>query len=569
MAIDSQAAKDRVNALRQRIIDPEDEDDLLSPEDRNVLIEFDNKLTRDRKDRNRCGWYHHANLLSRLYILSSHTDALAASLDEDRGQEAVDEMTDWIHDQDYSGYTVQGLLSTIRVFADTVLDVDEEETLPKRFANIEPGEHVDEDRSPLPSNVVEYADMIEMVEAVDHPRDKALIATQWDAGMRPMEELYTLQFSEVSIEDDHVVITLPTRDGKTERRDILVVVGAPLLKKWILQEHPVHDDPEDSLGPDTFIWTEQDKNRLPQYDAIGERFRVAGRKADLTKDHSAQHLRRSAASILAGQPHISERDLRYRFDWAPSSPAPEHYIAAFSESTQVNVARCRGREVENINESPDTAPVPCGRCGQWTLRGLDECVWCHLNRDDEQLTLNQHQMQNPHTADEMSFEEKILNGVLTADDLRVLKEVKPNVLAGEDVFENIEQQIVRADALEQSRDDGLSAVVDPATAVAYASAAGTGIARRWAQAKHAAMTIHPGLEHYPPSPQRGAGIVAGQLGIVAVTLVTLWATGALEALLAGDVFAVAGAVIALVVGAALVARDLPTIDESIEELENV
>jgi hypothetical protein len=92
----------------------------------------------DRKDNNRCGWYHHGNLLSRLYILSSHTDQLAASFDADGGQDAVDDITDWIHAQGYADYTVQGLLSALRVFAETVLD-EEGDALPERFANIEPG----------------------------------------------------------------------------------------------------------------------------------------------------------------------------------------------------------------------------------------------------------------------------------------------------------------------------------------------------------------------------------------------------------------------------------------------
>ena len=119
----------------------------------------------DRKDNNRCGWYHHGNLLSRLYILSSHTDQLAASFDADGGQDAVDDITDWIHAQGYADYTVQGPLSALRVFAETVLD-EEGDALPdtvgcksfpgftgppgespvnsynrpyERFANIEPG----------------------------------------------------------------------------------------------------------------------------------------------------------------------------------------------------------------------------------------------------------------------------------------------------------------------------------------------------------------------------------------------------------------------------------------------
>jgi hypothetical protein len=36
---------------------------------------------------------------------------------------------------------------------------------------------VDDDRSPMPGNIVEYEHMVRMVEAVDRSRDKALVAT--------------------------------------------------------------------------------------------------------------------------------------------------------------------------------------------------------------------------------------------------------------------------------------------------------------------------------------------------------------------------------------------------------
>lgn len=566
MGIDTDAARDRVMALRKRIVDPEDEDDLLCPADRDVIIEFDNNLTRDRKDNNRCGWYHHGNLLSRLYILSSHTDQLAASLADDGGQDAVDDITDWIHSQGYADYTVQGMLSALRVFADTTLDADGSE-LPDRFANIEPGSHVDEDRSPMPSNVVEYDHMIQMVEAVDHPRDKALIATEWDCGARPMEELYTLQYKHVDIRDDHVVINLPEQDGKTTKRSMLLVVASPLLKRWIKKHHPVRNDPEASLGPETFIWTKQNENKLPHYNTIGERFRVAGDEAGLDVDHSAQHLRRSSASIYARK-GATERHLRKRYGWSAGSPAPEHYVATFSTSTQIHTAHIRGREIDEIEESKDTAPVPCENCGDWTLRDLDQCVHCEYDRSDEQTTIDDHTMDNPHTADDRSFEEKILRGDLTVDDLETLLKVRPNYLAGEDIFEGLETNIRRAEGLQKTRSNVSKAVSGLAGLAGYYTAAAGSIAHWWVRGKHAAMTLHPGSEHYPPSPRRGAGIVAGQLAIVAVAVVTLWWAGILQSLRAGEPTAVAALVISLVVGAAIVVRDLPTIDESIEALEN-
>jgi len=562
MALDTGYAKSRVEAIRRQVAGPPDErTDELTDEDRDILIEFDEGVSRDRKRNNRCGWYHHKNLLTRLFVFAIETDSLADSLkDGEHGEKALDRILDWIHGQDYSGYTVQGYLSTLRVFADTVCD-----DVPERFDEIEPGEHVDEDLAPLPSNVIEFADMIAMVEEVDMLRDKALISTQWDGGFRPMEELYTLQRKNITLGEDHILITLPTNDGKTDRREILILSAAPYLRKWITEEHPVHDDPEDSMGPETFIWVKENENELPRYNTIAERFRVAGERAGLEKDHSAQHLRRSSASILAGQPHISERDLRKRFSWAKGSLAPEHYIAAFSTDTQVSVARCRGRDVEGIEEKPDTASVPCTQCGRWTMRGVEECVWCSHNIDPDQQTF-QPTMADPRTAGKKSLKEMILDGEVTHDELKTLQKLEHEIKTNQDLFDELDQLMAKAKALED--DSNWSGRVGSALgipgAVAWASATAGGIAKRTAEVKHAALSLHPGFEDYPPKGPRLAKVVAVQTLWTATFVGMLAANGSLTRLMNGNVLEWAVAILGLSLGTLMVARAIPTPEEAVD-----
>lgn len=562
MALDTDYAKSRVQAIRKLVAGPPDKrDDSLSDADRNVLIEFDENLTRDRQQNNRCGWYHHANLLSRLYVYAQETSQLAASLEPgDKGDKALDDITDWIHDQEYGGYSLQGHLSTVRVFADTVLD-----ELPERFANIEPGKHVDEDPAPLPSNIVEYEDAIEMVTEVDSTRDKALILTQWSVGFRPMSELYPLQRKNVSLYEDHAEITLQP-GGKTERRSVILIVGSAMLRRWIEEDHPVHDDPEASMGPETFLWVKQNKNEHLCYGAMAERFAVAGDRAELVKDHSGQHLRRSAASVLAGQPHISERDLRQRFSWSPRSNAPEHYIAANSAATQVNVAMCRGRDVDGIEESPDTAPVLCPSCGDWTTRGLDACIWCTHNLDEEQSTF-QETMQDPRDAGEKDLAQMLLDGDVTASDLRTLRKLEGPIKTERDLFDELDDLIVKAEALEDAQDssgDSVSSLLGVTGLVGWTSATIGEAAQRWTSTKHAAMTIHPGLEDYPPSPRRAAGVLLGWLAILVVAVPLLVSNGVVQDAVGGEPTAVLASVVAAGVGMWLLHRDMPTLDEALD-----
>lgn len=562
MSLDNEFARSRVEAIRKAVAGPPDERDTrLTDADRNILVKFDDALTRQRKKNNRCGWYHHGNLLNQLYVFALETDCLARSLEDGReGDEALKEIIDWIHDQDYSGYTIQGKLSTLRVFADTVL-----EEMPERFAEIQPSKHVETDPAPLPSNIIEYVDVLNMVRAATSTRDKALVLVQWGAGLRPMEELYTLQRKNVQLMDDHVVITLPS-EGKTDRRELLILVGSPMLKKWIQEEHPVHDDPEASMGPDTFIWTKMNRNKLLRYRSLQRRFYEAGEKAGIEKDHSPQHFRRSAASVLAGQPHISERDLRYRFSWSPNSAAPEHYIAANSEATKVNVARCRGRDVDSVDDSPDTAPVPCERCGEWTTRGLEECIWCNYNLDADQQTIDDlPAMQHPEGAGERSLEERLLDGDVTSDELRVLRQFKTDIMSDPDLFEKLDELIVKAEALEESNMGDAVDAATPAGLLASLSQKASSKLQRVVQLKHTAMSLHPAFEHYPPRGKRLGKLVAAEVLLVAGFVAWAWYWGSIQALMAGDPVEWTALVIGLPLGLWTMFRAMPDVDEAAEQ----
>jgi site-specific recombinase XerC len=565
MALDNTYAKERVEAIRKRIVDPpEDADKDLTNEDRNILIEFDRELAEDRQANSRCGWYHHGNLLHHLFVFAAETNALAESLEPGTsGDRALNDILTWIHNQDYSGYTVQGKLSTLRVFASTVLD-----EMPPRFENIEPSKHVEEDPAPLPSNIIEYSDAIEMAASMDPIRDRALIMSQWSAGLRPMEELYTLQRKNVEILDDHVVISLPS-EGKTDRRDVILLVGSPLLKKWITECHPVHDDPEASMGPGTFIWTRKNKNKHLRYGSLTARFREAGENVGIEKDHSPQHFRRSAASVLAAQPYISERDLRIRFSWSPNSDAPEHYIAANADATKVNVARCRGQDVDNVSDSPDTAPIVCSRCGDWTTRGFDECVWCNHNIDREQATF-ERSMSDPRDTGDKTLEEMILDGDVGPDDLKTLQQLEGAIKTKPDLFEQLDDLITKAEALEAAQtepDEKVVAGIGIESMVSYAWSAAVSKAKQCVDRTKAALVVHPD-EPAPLSRDEKMTLYRDQ-AILVLLSIPLW-TGAvpgMDSLVGGLLAFEPSAVIATVLAAGwgLIGwyRSFPSLDEAV------
>lgn len=558
------AAKQTVQRLRERVVeaDPDDPDESLTRQDRNAIIQFDENFSSDRQKNGRAGWLHHRNKLRDIVVFAEETQCLAATLEDGhRGERAVDKIVDWITEQNASGYTIQGNLSTLRVFAQTVL-----RELPKRFEEIEPSAHVDEDPAPLPSNIIEYEDLLAMIEETDSTRDCAMMAVEWDGGFRPLGELYQLQYKHVKIRDGYALITLE-KEGKTDRHEVAITVGVSYLDKWIHEDHPVHDDPEAELNSETFIWTRQDRNALLCYGALAERFDVAAEAAGIQKDHCPQHFRRSCASILARQPGTGLTDLMERFSWARASNAPWHYIGAHSNPTNAKVLNVRGHEIDDLHDEPETAPILCPDCGEYTMRGLSECVRCGVALDPEQPTWERRTCEDPRKAGERSLGEMVLAGDVTAEDLRTIRRLETPIRTKRDLFEDLDELIVKAEALEdgiEQHGGSVSSLLGVGGILGQLSSAVTVLGRRWLKRTHAALTVHPDYEKYPARGPRLVGLVASWLVLLATALAMLATTGLL-ATISSDVTMATVAIASLGVGLGLVGRALPSLEDALLE----
>jgi site-specific recombinase XerD len=568
MVIVDSYARRRVQSLREQI--KNDPPAGLKPIDQEAILMFDEELQQDRNKRNRCGWAHHASLLNDLLLIATETQLLAATLqDGQAAEDAVNEITSWITEEDLdaelskSEYTVQSQLSALRNFAATLLDIDFD-NLPERFDEIEPASHVTEDPAPLPAEVLRWEDVVEMVKEMDSLRDIALLLVQWDMGMRPQKELYTLQKKNIEFHDQTAEITLPNKHGKTDERKLLITVGWTVLQKWVEEEHPAQNDPEESMTSETFIWTKHKENKHLAYGSMAARFEVAGERAGIDKKHSAQHFRRSSASIFAGKSSITERDLRYMYSWSRKGHAPEHYIQRFSDATQKNIARARGLEIEDtdLNEDPDVTAIVCANCKEWTERALSNCVWCDHNVDEKQATINTSRtIENPVTMGEKSVKELIFDGDLTPEQIRLLLKVKPHIRSDPEFFGKLEEALPKAEALHDTDSDIIGAT-SPVGIAGYASATAARVTKGYGVAKHIALRIHPDFDGYPPSPARTAGILAG-VGVIVTTAVAISVASGLTNVLTNPL-ALATLLVSLLVGTWLVDRDIPTIDEAVE-----
>lgn len=97
----------------------------------------------------------------------------------------------------------------------------------------------------LPGEILTKSEVRKMIEAADHPRNKALIAILYEGGLR-IGELANLKVKNVEFDEYGAAVRVR---GKTGERRVRIVSSASLVAKW-LEIHPRREDEEASLWSD-------------------------------------------------------------------------------------------------------------------------------------------------------------------------------------------------------------------------------------------------------------------------------------------------------------------------------
>lgn len=528
----------------------DEQDDLLRDKDQDLLKGFHQKLLEENKrdaDRND---ERIAVLLDSMRLIAKNTDTLAESLNDDTGEAAVDRALDYAtNDARFSGNTILTRTSALRVYGGLMTPG---EGMPERFARIKPDSYRENDPTPIRSEIVEWVDILKVLDACEWVRDKAMIAVQWSAMTRPQSELHPLKFKHVTDNGDHMILSVPS-NTKTGRRDVYIYAGAPFLRKWMDEKHPAHKECENGPTADTPLWTHLTENTQLVYAAFSTTVKKRAKESSLTKKFTPAHLRRSRASVLASRPTISEQDLRVHGGWSFNSAAPRHYIADFSKETAKNIALADGADIEGFDERDPIAPIECAECGRYTTRHLDECLTCNSELpdvDDEMETI----AYNPDEGN-ADLLDLILGGEIDADDLRALQKMEPVLRNRPDIFDDLDEMITLAERYNDDEDGAAPATMQTTpvgAATTVSKLAGKAVAKTVAL-KDSAMRLSPDYSNYPPSPQLAAGLVLALGAWAGVGYALLASNGMLGQLLAGDAQTVTAVVIALA-GAVLLAH---------------
>ncbi|UIO99872.1 tyrosine-type recombinase/integrase [Halobaculum sp. CBA1158] len=370
----------------------------VDSEDKPLLIEFDERLTRHKKDR------YHTTLLQKTlafcryrnpptpngYDDSAHSISLEALLEE---PSAAERFVDWItqhktEDGDrIAPKTESHYRNMVRQYGDLMGDNGRPSHI-ENISSLSPRQK-DTDPTPKRSNIHYWDESV--VPILDsgkvHLRDKALIAVAWDSGARP-SEIFRMKAGHLSDRGDYFLFEV--EDSKTYDRTPHLQVSMPYLRKWLLEVDKMTNDvklPTSplSLPPDQPVWTKQKDSEKLKESTFEQRGSRIGNRLGYRRPTNLKQFRKSRASILAAK-GVNQSTLRTRFGWEAGSSAPAHYIARFSDEANQQIADIDGAPIQIAEDYVEPSPIKCSSCEQWSPQHLEACFWCGSNLTGDEQT---------------------------------------------------------------------------------------------------------------------------------------------------------------------------------------
>jgi site-specific recombinase XerD len=232
-------------------------------------------------------------------------------------------------------------------------------------------------------DVLTEEEIMKMIDCEEHPRNKAIIAVGYEAGLR-IGELASLKIKNISWNIHGAKIKV---SGKTGERQIPIIMAAPYLRRW-LDLHPDRDNPEAyvfvGIGTRTL-------GKPLEYQMFRKIIKDAARKAGIKKRVYPHILRHSRATILAN--YLTEAQMNQFFGWVQGSDMPRIYVHLSGRDIDKAINKIYGLEVEEEEKEKMAKPVKCPRCGYMNAPTDKYCGRCALILDEkERLRI---QMEEP------------------------------------------------------------------------------------------------------------------------------------------------------------------------------
>ncbi len=238
--------------------------------------------------------------------------------------------------------------------------------------------------------VLTEEEIMKMIEATKHPRDKAIIAVGYEAGLR-IGELAGLQWKDVIWTDLGANIRVY---GKTGERVIPIVMAAPHLWKW-MQNYPHYDPRRGKPDPNAFVFVNigaPGYGEPMEYRALSKVIKKAAKRAGIDKRVYPHILRHSRATVLAN--YLTEAQMNEFFGWVQGSDMPRVYVHLSGRDINKAIYKMYGIASDEDEREKLAKPIKCPRCGHINAPTDRYCGRCALILDErERLQIQMKEME--------------------------------------------------------------------------------------------------------------------------------------------------------------------------------
>jgi integrase/recombinase XerD len=270
------------------------------------------------------------------------------------------------------------------------------------------------------SDLLTEEEVKKLIDAAEHPRDKAFISMLYELGAR-IGEIGGLRINELTRDKFGYIIDL---EGKTGHRTPRIVVSDPHITHW-LSVHPLR---EDRTAPLWVMVGHRDKGKRMVYGSFRALVIRLVKRAGIKRRVYHHLFRHTRVTHLLINKKINEAQAKVYFGWVPESKMLSEYSHLISSDANEAILEMHGINTENKKESL-FKPKQCPRCSTINSNDARFCQKCGsildvqtaVDLDEERRKSDEMMaelMSDPEvqkiltkTAIKMGFKEKLLDAV--------------------------------------------------------------------------------------------------------------------------------------------------------------
>lgn len=216
------------------------------------------------------------------------------------------------------------------------------------------------------SDILTEREIEKLIQAAEHPRDKAFISMLYELGAR-IGEIGNLKIKNITQDNYSHIIDLT---GKTGHRTPRIVISSNYLTNW-LNSHPLSDDPN---APLWVMIGDRNKNIKMNYATFRALILRLQERAKIKKRVHAHLFRHTRVTHLLGNKQINEAQAKVYFGWVPSSKMLSEYSHLVSQDVNEVILEMHGIKTSKKDEGPKIKQCPrcrainpkeylfCGKC---------------------------------------------------------------------------------------------------------------------------------------------------------------------------------------------------------------